>query len=234
MPQILIHIVGNILILSDNRSFEMLKQYMIRGIMEAGCDEAGRGCLCGPVSCAAVILPPDFECEQLNDSKQLSEAKRNELRVIIEREALAWAVVMVEPEEIDRINILNASITGMQRALDALKIRPDHILVDGNKFHPYLDPVKQMQIAHTTVVKGDATYMSIAAASILAKTHRDELMGEYAKKYPGYGWEKNMGYPTKVHKEGLAKLGPTPIHRRSFNLGGAVDMRSGSVKKDGE
>ena len=196
----------------------MLKSYMIKGVMEAGCDEAGRGCLCGPVSCAAVILPEDFECEQLNDSKKLSEAKRNELREIIEREALAWAVVMVDPEEIDKINILNAYIAGMQRALDALTIRPDHILVDGNKFHPYLDPVKNMQIAHTTVVKGDATYMSIAAASILAKTHRDELMREFANKYPGYGWEKNMGYPTKAHKAGLAKLGPTPIHRKSFKL----------------
>lgn len=210
----------------------MLKQCMVKGVMEAGCDEAGRGCLCGPVSCAAVILPPDFECEQLNDSKQLSEAKRNELREIIERDALAWAVVMVGPEEIDRINILNASIAGMQRALDALKIRPDHILVDGNKFQPYLDPVKQMQIAHTTVVKGDATYMSIAAASILAKTHRDELMAEYALKYPGYGWEKNMGYPTKIHKEGLAKLGPTPIHRRSFNLSGVSGKKSSSAKEE--
>ncbi len=197
----------------------MLLPYMFPGIYEAGCDEAGRGCLCGPVSCAAVILPPDFHSDDLNDSKQLSAKKREELRRIIEKEALAWAVVMVEPEEIDRINILHASIAGMQRALDRLDIRPKHILVDGNKFKPYLDPVLGMQTPHTTVVKGDGKYMSIAAASILAKTHRDELMLNYAEKYPGYGWEKNMGYPTKIHREGLRKLGPTPIHRLTFNLG---------------
>lgn len=191
---------------------------MINGVAEAGCDEAGRGCLCGPVSCAAVILPPDFVCEELNDSKQLSISKREELRELIEREALAWSVVMVEAEEIDRINILNASIIGMQRALDTLQLRPDHILVDGNKFFPYLDPVKQMQIPHTTVVKGDATYMSIAAASILAKTHRDILMHNYAFQYPGYGWEKNMGYPTKAHRAAIARLGITPIHRKTFRL----------------
>lgn len=196
----------------------MLKPFMIEGIREAGCDEAGRGCLCGPVSCAAVILPDGFECPELNDSKQLTEHRREELRPLIEREALAWAVVMVEAEEIDRINILNASIAGMQRALDRLKVRPEHILVDGNRFHPYLDPVLNMATPCTTVVKGDATYMSIAAASVLAKTHRDELMREYALRYPGYGWEKNMGYPTKAHREAISRLGPTPIHRRSFRL----------------
>ncbi len=196
----------------------MLKPFMIPGIQEAGCDEAGRGCLCGPVSCAAVILPPEFVCEDLNDSKQLSEHKRSELRKIIEREAIAWSVVMVGPEEIDRINILQASIEGMQRALNNLKTRPEHILVDGNKFKPYLDPVKNMQIPHTTVVKGDATYMSIAAASILAKTHRDELMKQYATQYPGYGWEQNMGYPTKKHREAIRQLGATPIHRKTFRL----------------
>lgn len=195
-----------------------LLRCMIDGIAEAGCDEAGRGCLCGPVSCAAVILPPDFDAPELNDSKQLSAATRERLRERIEREAAAWAVVMVEPEEIDRINILNASITGMQRALDALAVRPDHILVDGNRFRPYLDPVRMMDIAYRTVVKGDATYMSIAAASILAKTHRDELMRRYAAEYPGYGWESNMGYPTKVHYEALRTQGVTPIHRRSFKL----------------
>lgn len=195
-----------------------LLRCMIDGIAEAGCDEAGRGCLCGPVSCAAVILPPDFDAPELNDSKQLSAATRERLRERIEREAAAWAVVMVEPEEIDRINILNASITGMQRALDALAVRPDHILVDGNRFRPYLDPVRMMDIAYRTVVKGDATYMSIAAASILAKTHRDELMRRYAAEYPGYGWESNMGYPTKVHYEALRTRGVTPIHRRSFKL----------------
>lgn len=196
----------------------MLKPFMIEGIREAGCDEAGRGCLCGPVSCAAVILPDGFECPELNDSKQLTEHRREELRPLIEREALAWAVVMVEAEEIDRINILNASIAGMQRALDRLKVRPEHILVDGNRFRPYLDPVLNMATPCTTVVKGDATYMSIAAASVLAKTHRDELMREYALRYPGYGWEKNMGYPTKAHREAICRLGPTPIHRLSFRL----------------
>lgn len=196
----------------------MLKPFMIKGIREAGCDEAGRGCLCGPVSCAAVILPDGFECPELNDSKQLTEHRREELRPLIEREALAWAVVMVEAEEIDRINILNASIAGMQRALDRLKVRPEHILVDGNRFRPYLDPVLNMATPCTTVVKGDATYMSIAAASVLAKTHRDELMRQYALRYPGYGWEKNMGYPTKAHREAILRLGPTPIHRRSFRL----------------
>ena len=196
---------------------------MIKGIEEAGCDEAGRGCLCGPVSCAAVILPPGFECEHLNDSKQLSAARREELRPVIEREALAWAVVMVGPEEIDRINILKASIAGMQRALDALTIRPKHILVDGNRFSPYRDPETFKDIPHTTVVKGDGKYMSIAAASILAKTHRDELMREYDRIYPGYGWIRNAGYPTKEHREAIARLGLTPIHRLTFagcrNLG---------------
>lgn len=192
--------------------------FMYEGIAEAGCDEAGRGCLCGPVSCAAVILPPGFECEALNDSKQLSERQRDELRPLIEREALAWAVVMVDADEIDRINILNASIAGMHRALDRLKVRPQHILVDGNRFKFYMDPESKMDIPHHTVVKGDGKYMSIAAASILAKTHRDELMREYAQKYPGYGWERNAGYPTREHRAAIASLGITPIHRRSFRL----------------
>ncbi|MGM9816653.1 MAG: ribonuclease HII [Lepagella sp.] len=196
----------------------MLRRCMIEGVAEAGCDEAGRGCLCGPVSCAAVILPPDFESDELNDSKQLTAAKREQLRIKIEREALAWAVVMVDAEEIDRINILNASIVGMQRALDALSLRPEHILVDGNKFRPYLDPQRMIDIPHHTVVKGDATFMSIAAASILAKTHRDQLMREYAEQYPGYGWEDNMGYPTKAHYEGIRRQGITPLHRKSFKL----------------
>ena len=191
---------------------------MIPGVVEAGCDEAGRGCLCGPVSCAAVILPDGFGCEELNDSKQLSAHKREALRRLIEREAVAWSVVRVEADEIDRINILNASIEGMQRALNNLAVRPAHILVDGNKFKPYMDPALGMQTPHHTVVKGDATYMSIAAASILAKTHRDELMMRYAEQYPGYGWERNMGYPTKEHRSAIAKLGATPIHRKSFRL----------------
>lgn len=196
----------------------MLLSCMISGIEEAGCDEAGRGCLCGPVACAAVILPPGFENELLNDSKQLTAHRRESLRELIEKEAAAWSVVMVEAEEIDRINILQASIAGMQRALDSLTIRPKHILVDGNKFRPYLDPVTMTDIAYHTVVKGDGKYMSIASASILAKTHRDELMMHLAEEYPGYGWENNMGYPTREHYEGLRRLGITPHHRRSFKL----------------
>ena len=183
---------------------------MIPDILEAGCDEAGRGCLCGPVACAAVILPNDFECEDLNDSKQLSEKKRERLRPIIEQQALAWAVVMIPPEIIDEINILNASILGMHKALEQLRATPQHILVDGNRFKKFRD------ISHTTVVKGDAKYMSIAAASILAKTHRDELMEKLDTQFPGYGWNKNKGYPTKDHKEAIAKLGITPVHRRTF------------------
>lgn len=195
-----------------------LLPWMVAGVPEAGCDEAGRGCLCGPVSCAAVILPHGFELDGLNDSKQLSPRERGELRVAIERGALAWAVVMVEADEIDRINILQASIAGMQRALDRLTVRPAHVIVDGNRFRPYLDPVTMMDIPYDTVVKGDARYMSIAAASVLAKTHRDELMARLAERYPGYGWETNMGYPTKVHYEAIASLGVTPVHRRSFKL----------------
>ncbi|MBD5310775.1 MAG: ribonuclease HII [Bacteroides sp.] len=185
-------------------------------LLEAGCDEAGRGCLSGPVSCAAVILPPDFSCPDLNDSKQLSEKKREALRPIIEANAIAWAVIMVPPDEIDRINILNASITGMQRALDALTVRPRTILVDGNRFRPYIDPATGLEIPYRTIVKGDATYMTIAAASILAKTHRDALMRRLALDYPGYGWEHNAGYPTPAHKRALRTLGLTPHHRRTF------------------
>lgn len=177
---------------------------------EAGCDEAGRGCLCGPVSAAAVILPPDFQCPGLTDSKKLSAAARDRLRPQIERDALAWSVAFVSPEEIDEINILNASILAMHKAIGGLGIRPGHIAVDGNRFHPYED------IPYTAVVKGDARYLHIAAASILAKTHRDEFMLEAARKYPGYGWEKSMGYPTKEHREAILRLGLTPLHRRSF------------------
>lgn len=193
-----------------------LLPFMIADIAEAGCDEAGRGCLCGPVSCAAVILPPDFEDPGLNDSKQLDAAERQRLRAIIEEQALAWAVYMVPHDEIDRINILNASIFGMHRALDALKVRPAHIIVDGNKFKPYLDPVTMMDIPAHTVVKGDGKYLSIAAASILAKTHRDDLMTGLATQYPGYGWERNMGYPTAEHKSAILRLGLTPYHRLTF------------------
>lgn len=190
----------------------MLRPCLHPELIEAGCDEAGRGCLCGPVACAAVILPPDFYCPELNDSKQLSEKKRDKLRPVIEQNALAWAVVMVSPEEIDDINILNASILGMHRALEMLLVTPQHILVDGNRFKPYRD------IPFTTVVKGDATFMSIAAASILAKTHRDELMQKLARECPGYGWEVNKGYPTKAHREAIRNLGPTVHHRKTFKL----------------
>lgn len=188
----------------------MLLPWLEKGRLEAGCDEAGRGCLSGPVACAAVILPQGWQCPGLNDSKQLSARRREALRSVIENEALAWAVVMVSPEEIDRINILNASITGMQRAVDALSLTPEHLLIDGNRFKPHRN------IPYSTVVKGDATYMSIAAASVLAKTHRDEYMAEAATRYPGYGWERNMGYPTREHRAAIMKLGLTPLHRRSF------------------
>jgi len=178
----------------------------------AGCDEAGRGCLAGPVFAAAVILPESFDHPLLTDSKQLTEAQRNELRPIIEREALAWSVVAVDADEIDRINILNASITGMKRALDNLSVKPALVLVDGNRFSPWNDTP-----AHT-VVKGDGTVRAIAAASILAKTHRDEYMRKLAVQYPQYGWDRNMAYPTEEHRAAIRRFGPTPYHRRSFNL----------------
>lgn len=193
----------------------MLLPFMHDGIVEAGCDEAGRGCLCGPVACAAVILPPDFRQEKLNDSKQLSAAVREELRALIESEAIAWAVEFVEAEEIDQINILNASIIGMHRAVARLGVRPQHLIVDGNRFKEYVDE-EFRPIPHTTVVKGDAKYMAIAAASILAKTHRDELMLKLAEKFPGYGWERNMGYPTAEHLRAIKNLGLTPFHRKSY------------------
>lgn len=183
---------------------------MIPDIIEAGCDEAGRGCLAGPVCAAAVILLPGFECEGLNDSKQLSAKRREALCEYIEKNALAWAVVMVEADEIDRINILQASITAMHRAIDKLEVRPEHLIVDGNKFRPYGD------VPYHTVVKGDATYSSIAAASILAKTHRDELMKKLDSEYPQYGWKKNAGYPTKEHRKAIIEHGLSPYHRRTF------------------
>lgn len=191
---------------------------MIPGIFEAGCDEAGRGPLAGAVFAAAVILPPDFQCEQLNDSKQLTEQQRYALRPLIEREALAWAVVEVSAEEIDRINILQASITGMQRALSQLSLRPDHILVDGNRWRPYIPEGELLAIPADTVVHGDATYMSIAAASILAKTYRDDYMLRLHAEYPQYGWDANKGYPTAKHYAALRQFGPSPYHRLSFNL----------------
>lgn len=189
-----------------------LQRFLVEGRIEAGCDEAGRGPLVGPVTAAAVILPPDFHNDIINDSKQLPERKRNLLRPVIEEQALAWAVAHVWPEEIDRINILNASILAMHRALDQLKVRPEFVLVDGNKFKPYGDTPYQ------TIVKGDGKMMSIAAASILAKTHRDEYMRRIAKEYPQYGWDHNMGYPTKEHYAAIERFGITLYHRKSFNL----------------
>lgn len=190
----------------------MLQPFLTPGIIEAGCDEAGRGCLAGPVTAAAVILPPDFKNELLNDSKQLTERQRNQLRPIIERESLAWAVAFVSPEEIDKINILKASITAMHRAIDQLSIRPEALLIDGNRFTPYHD------IPHTTIVKGDGKMMSIAAASVLAKTHRDEYMCRIAEEFPQYDWATNKGYPTKKHRAAIAEFGASPYHRMSFQL----------------
>lgn len=181
-------------------------------MLEAGCDEAGRGCLAGPVCAAAVILPDGYTNPLLNDSKRLTQRQREALRPVIERDAVAWAVAWATNEEIDEINILNASILAMHRALDALGVTPGHIAVDGNRFKPYRD------IAHVTVVKGDGKYANIAAASILAKTHRDEWMLRASAEYPGYGWEDNMGYPTRAHRASIAELGTTPYHRLTFSL----------------
>ena len=182
-------------------------------LIEAGCDEAGRGCLAGPVLAAAVILPPDFSHPWLNDSKALTEHRRDEMRAIIEREALAWSVASCSNEEIDRINILRASILAMHRALDGLKIAPELIVVDGNRFTPW-----RLGVPYTTVVKGDAKLGNIAAASILAKTHRDEFIAQASRDYPQYGWERNKAYPTKDHRAAIAQFGPCPLHRMTFRL----------------
>jgi ribonuclease HII len=190
----------------------MLKPYQTAGIVEAGCDEAGRGCLAGDVYAAAVILPPDFKNNMLDDSKQLTETQRYQLREIIEREAISWAIGIVTAEEIDKINILKASILAMHRAVDALEVRPEHLLIDGNKFTPYPG------ITHNTVVKGDATFMSIAAASILAKTYRDDYMMRIAEEFPMYDWQNNKGYPTAKHRAAIREHGTTPYHRMTFNL----------------
>lgn len=186
------------------------------GLLEAGCDEAGRGCLAGAVYAAAVILPPDYHNELLNDSKQLTDARRRALRPIIEQDALAWAVGVVDAEEIDRINILNAAILAMHRALDDLQLCPECIIVDGNRFKPYVREV--LEIPHTTIVKGDAKYLSIAAASVLAKTYRDDYMVALHEEYPDYAWDRNAGYPTAAHRAAIAAHGPTPYHRQSFKL----------------
>lgn len=191
---------------------QLANLYNTSGLTEAGCDEAGRGCLAGSVYAAAVILPPDYHNDGLNDSKQLSARRRYALREEIERDAVAWAVGIATPEEIDRINILNASILAMHRALDGLRVRPEFVIVDGNRFKPYDDVPSQ------TIVKGDGKFLSIAAASILAKTYRDDYMSRLHEEYPHYGWDRNAGYPTREHREGIRMYGTTPYHRRSFNL----------------
>lgn len=190
----------------------MLKSHYYDNLVEAGCDEAGRGCLAGSVYAAAVILPPDYENDLLNDSKKLTAKKRYALREVIQRDALAWAVGIVTPEEIDKINILNASFLAMHRALDQLSLRPEAVIVDGNRFRPYQD------LPFTTIVKGDGKYLSIAAASVLAKTYRDDYMLNLAKEYPQYDWQSNMGYPTKKHRQAIRDYGITPYHRKSYNL----------------
>ena len=206
----------------------MLLPFYKEGVIEAGCDEAGRGCLAGPVFAAAVVLPSDFKNEMLNDSKQLTEKKRYLLREVIEREALAWAVGIVDNKEIDKINILNASILAMHRALDQLTVRPEYIIVDGNRWKPYQELTandnvndndnEPKVVPATTIVKGDGKYLSIAAASILAKTYRDDFMLRIHEEFPQYHWDKNKGYPAKVHREAIRQFGTTPYHRMSFNL----------------
>lgn len=192
----------------------MLSSHYYQGLVECGCDEAGRGCLAGSVFAGAVILPEGYTNALLNDSKQLTERRRYRLRTEIERDAVAWAIGIVTPAEIDRINILNASILAMHRAIDGLKVRPQAVIVDGNRFKPYRD------LPFTTIVKGDGKYMAIAAASILAKTYRDDYMDSLDGDYPQYGWKRNKGYPTKAHREAIRTHGVTPFHRKSFNLQG--------------
>lgn len=190
----------------------MLESYYTKDVIEAGCDEAGRGCLAGPVFAAAVILPPDFKSELLNDSKQLSEKNRYALRPLIEQEAIAWGVGVVTAPEIDAINILKASFLAMHRAIEQLKVQPQALLIDGNRFTPY------KEIPFTCMVKGDGRFLSIAAASILAKTYRDDYMLQLAEEYPSYGWQQNKGYPTRAHREAISKHGITPYHRKTFTL----------------
>lgn len=189
-----------------------LKPYLHKGVVEAGCDEAGRGCLAGPVFAAAVVLPEDFEHPLVMDSKKLSETKREEARAIVEERAISWAVAQVDPKEIDKINILNASFLAMHRAIEGLNVRPEALLIDGNRFHPFED------IPYECVVKGDAKFLSIAAASILAKTYRDDFMKAAAKEFPAYHWESNKGYPTAEHRKAIQFHGATKHHRRSFRL----------------
>ena len=219
----------------------MLESHYYDGLVEAGCDEAGRGCLAGSVYAAAVILPPDYTNDLLNDAKQLTEKRRYALREQIERDALAWAVGIVTPEEIDKINILNASILAMHRALDQLQLRPEAVIVDGNRFKPWIpkDDGGQSEsdsarpsspsgksggVPYTCIVKGDGKYLSIAAASILAKTYRDDYMNALAAEYPQYDWLSNKGYPTRKHRDAIRQYGITPYHRRSYNLLGTQEL----------
>lgn len=211
----------------------MLLNHYYEGLVEAGCDEAGRGCLAGSVYAAAVILPPDYHNEELNDSKQLTEKRRYALREQIERDALAWAVGIVTPEEIDKINILRASFLAMHRAVDQLKVRPEALIIDGNRFTPYVPFAEQMTaeqlkmakpLPHTCIVKGDGKYLAIAAASILAKTYRDDYMNGLAEEYPQYDWLSNKGYPTKKHRQAIKEYGVTPYHRMSYNLLGNEEL----------
>jgi ribonuclease HII len=190
----------------------VLKNHFQKKLLEAGCDEAGRGCLAGPVVAAAVILPKGFKLAALNDSKQLSEQERKELRPIIEKQALAFAVAFVNHKVIDKINILRASIQAMHKAVGQLEITPEFLIIDGNRFYPYKN------IPHETIIKGDGKFASIAAASILAKTYRDDYMEKLAKKYPNYKWETNKGYPTKAHRAAIQEFGVTPFHRMTFQL----------------
>lgn len=194
------------------KSKQTLLPYMHEAVIEAGCDEAGRGCLAGAVFAAAVILPKEFMCEGLNDSKKLTDRQRYRLRPIIQEAAIAYAVGIVSQVEIDEINILKASFLAMRRAVDGLKVKPEHLLIDGNRFDGYPN------IPHTCVVKGDGKYLSIAAASVLAKTYRDDYMKELHLRYPHYNWARNMGYPTKEHREAIRQFGVTPLHRKSFTL----------------
>lgn len=195
-----------------------LEKHYYEGKIEAGCDEAGRGCLAGSVYAAAVILPDGYDNPALNDSKRLSAAKRMRLRDEIVRDAVAWAIGVVTPEEIDHINILRASILAMHRALERLRVMPEAIIVDGNRFQPYRD------LPYTTIVKGDGKYQAIAAASILAKTYRDEYMERLAQEFPRYGWQSNKGYPTAQHREAIRQYGVTPYHRKSFDLLGSQEL----------
>ena len=196
----------------EKKPSHVLQSHYYDGWIEAGCDEAGRGCLAGSVYAAAVILPQNYSHPYLNDSKQLTEKRRMILRKDIEKDAIAWAVGVVSPEEIDEINILKASFLAMHRAIDQLKVRPEALIIDGNRFTPY------QNLPYTPIVKGDSKYLSIAAASILAKTYRDEYMEELHSQYPQYEWSKNKGYPTVAHREAIKKYGTTPFHRMSFNL----------------